>query len=108
MADFLSKTLARLGILRGSGGGTRHGDVLSRPADHVANPVSGGGMPVPNALFRTQRGQQHLPLPPDQSAGTAEGRQRRVCGKRVLRAPSGKRIRMKTTTSCKAKCVRIV
>jgi len=38
---------------------------------------------IPDALFGAERGEQHLPLPPDQGAEAAEGRKRRVCGERL-------------------------
>jgi len=38
---------------------------------------------VPDSLLGTERGEQHLPLPPDQGAEAAEGRKRRVRGKRL-------------------------
>lgn len=65
------------GILRSSGGATSNCPVL-RPAGHLADEIPGGRVSVPDALLGAKRGEQHLPLPPDQGAEAAEGRQRRV------------------------------
>lgn len=70
------------GVLRCSGGAAPDGPLL-QPSDHVANQTAGGRVPVPDALFGTQRGQQHLPLSADQSAEAAEGRAVRVRGQRL-------------------------
>jgi len=51
-----------------------------RPGGHLADEIPGGRVSVPNALLGAERGEQHLPLPPDKGAEVAEGRQRRVRG----------------------------
>jgi len=71
-----------IGVLLGSGAATSDGSVL-RPAGNLANAFPGGRVSVPDPLLRAERGEQHLPLPPDQGAEVAEGRQRHVRGERL-------------------------
>jgi len=70
------------GILRGSSGATSNGPVL-RSAGHFSDEIPGGRVSVPDTLLGTERGKQHLPLPPDQGAEAAEGRKWCVRGKRL-------------------------
>lgn len=49
----------------------------------MAVEIPGGRVSVPDALLGTERGEQHLSLPPDKGAEAAKGRQRRVRGERL-------------------------